>query len=195
MKAIKILTSTLIAVSLFSLGCMNRQYEAEEELTGEQTQAEEAYMPGIEKAICVLYPTEGNDVSGTVTFTKTGSGIRIEAVVTGLSEGKHGFHIHQLGDCSAPDATSAGGHFNPENMPHAAPADKERHVGDLGNIVAGPDGNDTLTMTDTLIAFHGEHSIIGRAVVVHQNEDDLTTQPTGAAGPRVACGVIGIDEQ
>jgi Cu-Zn family superoxide dismutase len=146
----------------------------------------------VTEAVCVLYPTEGNGVSGVVTFTKSESGIDIVADIEGLSPGKHGFHIHQLGDCTASDGTSAGGHFDPENKPHGGPADEERHVGDLGNITADENGKAHLEMTDDVIALSGSHSIVGRAVVVHAGEDDLTSQPTGAAGARVACGVIGI---
>ncbi len=148
----------------------------------------------VNKAVCVLHPTEGNDVHGLVTFTRSGSDIKIVADIEGLAPGKHGFHIHQWGDCSAPDGTSAGGHFNPENTEHGGPSDAERHVGDLGNITAGDDGTAHLEMTDSMIAFSGKHSIIGRGIIVHAGEDDLTSQPTGAAGARVACGVIGIAE-
>lgn len=191
MKRINIFGIALITVSMLFSACQMQNDTEDKQINNEMTK--EATMPEIDKAICVLHPTEGNTASGTVTFTKTADGIRINAEMTGLSEGKHGFHIHQLGDCSAPDGTSAGGHFDPENMPHGRPNDAERHVGDLGNIEAGADGNATLSMTDNLIAFQGEHSIIGRAIIVHAGEDDLTSQPTGAAGARVACGVIGID--
>lgn len=146
----------------------------------------------INKAICVLHPTQGNEAQGVVTFTKTDGGIKIVADVEGLSEGKHGFHIHQYGDCSEPDGTSAGGHFNPDNKKHGAPTDVERHVGDLGNLVAGPDGRAHYERVDNVISFSGPHSIIGRGIVVHAGEDDLKSQPTGNAGARVACGVIGI---
>lgn len=148
----------------------------------------------VSKAVCVLHPTEGNDVHGLVTFTRTGSDIRIVADVEGLTPGEHGFHIHQWGDCSNLDGTSAGGHFNPESTNHGGPSDAERHVGDLGNITAGEDGTAHLELTDSMIDFSGKHNIIGRAIIVHAGEDDLTSQPTGAAGARVACGVIGIAE-
>jgi len=146
----------------------------------------------IEKAVCVLHPTEGNDVTGVVTFTKTDSGIHVVADLQGLTEGKHGFHIHEYGDCSSPDGKSAGGHFNPDGKDHGAPTSADRHVGDLGNITAGADGTAHLELTDTLLAFEGPHSIIGRGIIVHAGEDDFVTQPTGNAGARVACGVIGI---
>lgn len=148
----------------------------------------------IDKAVCVLYPTEGNEASGTVTFTRDGSSIRIVAELEGLTPGKHGFHIHEYGDCSAPDGTSAGGHFNPGGHDHGGPDDEVRHVGDLGNIEAGDDGTARLEMVDSLMTFSGPNSIIGKGMIVHDGEDDLTSQPTGDAGGRVACGVIGVAE-
>ena len=138
-------------------------------------------------AIAVLSPTEGNDLQGTVTFIQTPEGVRVRANLTGLTAGtEHGFHVHQYGDCSASDGTSAGGHFNPHGADHAGPDAASRHVGDLGNSEA------TYDRVDTQLAFEGESSIIGRAVIVHGGTDDLSSQPSGAAGPRIACGVIGI---
>ncbi len=147
----------------------------------------------VEKAVCTLQPTEGNNVSGTVTFTKVGESIKIVADLEGLTPGKHGFHIHENGDCSSPDGSSAGGHFNPTNKKHGAPDDSERHVGDLGNIEADENGNAHLEMSDSEISFSGQNSIIGRGIIVHAGEDDFTSQPSGDAGARVACGVIEND--
>ncbi|NBC82209.1 MAG: superoxide dismutase family protein [Bacteroidetes bacterium] len=149
----------------------------------------------VEKAVCELHPTEGNETSGMISFTKTDSGIVVNAEVNGLTPGKHGFHIHQYGDCSSPDGTSAGGHFNPHDVDHAGPHDEVRHVGDLGNLDADSTGYAKLEYLDTKITFEGQNSIIGRGVIVHAGEDDLTSQPTGAAGARVACGVIGIVQE
>lgn len=148
--------------------------------------------PKVNRAICLLYPTTGNNVTGTVEFTREGNGIRVVANVNGLSPGKHGFHIHQYGDCSSSDAESAGGHFNPRDTQHGAPMDSIRHVGDFGNIEADSTGQAMISFVDTLISFDGINSIIGHAMIIHANEDDLTTQPTGNAGARLACGVIGI---
>lgn len=144
------------------------------------------------RAIAVLHPTANHSVAGIVRFTQVSAGVYVSATVEGLTTGKHGFHIHELGDCSAPDATSAGGHFNPEGQPHAGPDQAERHVGDLGNLEADESGRAHYERLDDQLSLGGEHSILGRAVIVHAAEDDLTTQPTGAAGGRVACGVIGI---
>jgi Cu-Zn family superoxide dismutase len=146
----------------------------------------------ITKAICVLYPTQGNQVTGIVTFTQMGDGIHVVADIHGLSKGKHGFHIHEFGDCSAPDGTSTGGHFNPDKMEHGGPMASMRHAGDMGNIEADENGNAHLDYMDPLISFEGKNSIIGRGIIVHASEDDLRTQPTGAAGARIAYGVIGI---
>ena len=148
----------------------------------------------ITKAICVMTPTEGNDVKGLITFTQTDGGILIEADIEGLYEGNHGFHIHEWGDISKSDGTAAGGHFNPDGSDHAGPADAVRHAGDLGNITAGADGKAHYNQVDSLISFTGKHNIIGRSVIVHVGEDDLVSQPTGDAGGRVAQGVIGVGE-
>lgn len=144
------------------------------------------------KAVAVLHPTKGSNVAGIVTFTKSGDEAKVVADVTGLTPGKHGFHIHEFGDCSSPDGKSAGGHFNPTNNPHAGHDADKRHEGDLGNIEADSAGKAHLELTDKMLAMSGENSIIGRGLIVHEKADDLKTQPTGDAGGRLACGVIGI---
>lgn len=149
-------------------------------------------MVKVDKAICVLYPTQGNNVSGTITFSQTDKGVRVIADIQGLSSGKHGFHIHEFGDCTSADGTSAGGHYNPAGETHGGPMDMTRHMGDMGNVVADESGKAHLEYVDAVIKLNGPNSIIGRSVVVHKGEDDLKSQPAGNSGPRVACGVIGI---
>lgn len=151
----------------------------------------EPVRPATDTAVAVVHPTEGNDVRGTVTFTAEPDGMRIAVRLTGLTSGEHGFHIHQRGDCSAPDGTSAGGHYDPFDAPHGAPDSERRHVGDLGNLTADAMGAVTAEFLDPLVALNGAASVIGRAVIVHAQPDDFTTQPTGAAGARQGCGVIG----
>jgi superoxide dismutase, Cu-Zn family len=146
----------------------------------------------VTKAIAVLYPTEGSKVKGVVSFERTRQGVTVSATIEGLAPGPHGFHVHEYGDCTSPDANSAGGHFNPLDMPHAAPTADQRHEGDLGNVEAPKSGPAKVEFVDKMLALEGPGSIIGRAVVVHAQADDLKTQPTGASGARVACGVIGI---
>ena len=149
-------------------------------------------MPAPAAAVAVLIPTEGNSVRGVVHFTRVANGVHVVANVSGLTPGNHGFHIHEYGDASSPDGTAAGGHFNPGHKDHGAPTADDRHAGDLGNLHADADGNATVDYVDPLIAFAGATSIIGRGVIVHADADDFKTQPTGNAGKRVACGVIGI---
>jgi len=149
-------------------------------------------VTSVQKGICILYPTQGSSVSGTITFIKVDDGVKVIADIRGLTRGKHGFHIHEFGDCSSPDASSAGGHYNPEMKSHGAPMDMERHMGDMGNLVADESGNAHLEYVDRSISLNGDNSIIGHSVILHKNEDDLKSQPTGNSGPRIACGVIGI---
>jgi Cu-Zn family superoxide dismutase len=146
----------------------------------------------VTKAVAVLSPLGSSGVTGTVTFTKADGGVRVQAQLKGLKPGDHGFHIHEFGDCSAPDGTSAGGHFNPAGEPHAGPHDAQRHTGDMGNVTAGADGGASVDYVDPRASFDGANDILGRGVIVHEKGDDLKTQPTGNAGARVACGVIGV---
>jgi superoxide dismutase, Cu-Zn family len=147
------------------------------------------------KAIAILHAASGSNVTGTVTFTKTADAVEIVADVAGLTPGKHGFHIHEFGDCSTADAASAGGHFNPTHKPHGAPDAPERHTGDLGNLEADASGKAHLTWKDKEMTMTGANSIIGHGVIVHAKEDDLKSQPVGNAGGRLACGVIGVAKQ
>ncbi|MDT3671050.1 MAG: superoxide dismutase family protein [Aromatoleum sp.] len=148
-----------------------------------------AQTPGTAEAS--LAPTQGNKTAGKVSFTQADGGVRIEAHVTGLTPGGHGFHLHEKGDCSAPDATSAGGHFNPTKKAHGHPDKGEHHLGDLPMLEADAKGEATLTTVVKGVSIgEGENGIVGRAVIVHAAPDDYKTQPTGNSGGRVACGVI-----
>ncbi|HLP00942.1 MAG TPA: superoxide dismutase family protein [Opitutaceae bacterium] len=148
--------------------------------------------PTITTAVAVLQPTQGNAVRGTVRFTKVDGGVRIVAEISGLTPGLHGFHVHEFGDASSPDGSAAGGHFNPAHAAHGGPTAAERHAGDFGNLEADASGHARLDRVDPALSLEGPHSIIGRGLIVHAAPDDLKTQPTGNAGGRVACGVIGI---
>ena len=143
-------------------------------------------------ATAVLAPTKGNSASGTVNFTQKGEVVRVEAKISGLAaNGTHGFHIHEKGNCSAADASSAGAHFNPSGAKHGGPVGAVRHGGDLGNLRADANGYAQASLEVMGIALGTDpNSIIGRAVVVHGGPDDLKSQPAGNSGPRVACGLI-----
>ncbi len=146
----------------------------------------------VTKATAVIHPTKGNSASGVVTFEKKSDGLHITAKMQGLTEGKHGFHVHELGDCACDDGMCTAGHYNPTGQPHGGPESKHKHVGDFGNIVADKDGNATYELISHYTTLNGPHSIIGRGIIVHAGTDDLVSQPTGNAGARVGCGVIGI---
>jgi Cu-Zn family superoxide dismutase len=147
----------------------------------------------ITKAVCVIAPVGGKGVvNGVLYFTQKGKTVEITGEVTGLKPGKHGFHVHEFGDLTSKDGMATGGHFNPEGTKHGGHHADERHVGDLGNIVADKDGTAVVKMTDKLISLHGPHSIIGRAIIVHADADDEKSQPAGNAGARIGAGVIGV---
>ena len=147
--------------------------------------------PDYDKAVAVVHPIGNSGVSGVVHFEKAENGVHVTAEIEGLEEGNHGFHIHQWGDCTSPDGKSAGGHFNPLEEEHSGPTSEMRHMGDMGNISANAAGVANIDYVDEAI---NVTMILGRGIIVHAGEDDLTSQPSGAAGPRVACGVIGVTE-
>jgi Cu-Zn family superoxide dismutase len=137
-----------------------------------------------------LAPTKGNKTVGEVTFEQVGDKVRVTAQVINLKPNQeHGFHVHEVGDCSSGDGMSAKGHFNPYGKPHGQGA--ERHAGDMPNLKADAKGRIRLvTELDIVTLTPGPASIIGRGVIVHADPDDYRTQPTGDAGARLACGVI-----
>jgi len=145
----------------------------------------------VTQAVAVLHPTTGQHCQGVVRFTQDGESVKVVADIGGLAPGqKHAFHIHQYGDCSAPDGMSAGGHYNPEGHQHGLPDSENRHAGDLGNVQADDQGKAHYEITVTNISIMGtKNPIIGRGVIVHAKVDD-GGQPVGNAGGRIACGVI-----
>lgn len=142
-------------------------------------------------AMVVLNPISGSTAHGTVHFQDRGDGtVEAQINLVGLTPGVHGFHIHDKGDCGD-NGNAAGGHFNPMNTAHGAPDADPHHAGDFGNVTADAQGNVVETrILHGVTAGTGATSIVGHALIVHANPDDLTTQPSGNAGPRVACGVI-----
>ncbi len=148
---------------------------------------------GHTEAVATIHPTQFNACRGVVRFTQMGGAVRVKVRLEGLDpRSKHGFHIHQFGDDTFFDGKSAGGHYNPSGKPHGLPPNKKRHNGDLGNITADEKGVAELELTVRNISVAGKKNpIIGRAVIVHDGEDD-GSQPTGNAGARIGIGVIGI---
>ncbi|CAK9182825.1 unnamed protein product [Ilex paraguariensis] len=144
------------------------------------------------KAVAVL--KGASNVEGVVTLSQDDGGpTTVNVRVTGLTPGLHGFHLHEFGDTTN-GCISTGAHFNPNGLTHGAPEDEIRHAGDLGNIVANADGVAEATIVDNQIPLDGPNSVVGRALVVHELEDDLgkggheLSLSTGNAGGRLACG-------
>lgn len=142
-----------------------------------------------------LIPAEGSSVRGDLTLASQGTAVAIRGEITGLAPGKeHGFHVHEIGDCSLPDFKSAGEHFNPTRDPHGGPKSKARHLGDISNAKADESGLARIDVSVegvTLVDKDGApNQILGKALVVHAMPDDYKTQPSGDSGARVACGVI-----
>ena len=144
------------------------------------------------QAKATIEPRSDSTATGTATFTELSTGgVKVHVHIEKAAPGTHGLHLHEMGDCSDPKGASAGGHFNPGGMPHAGPMDMKRHAGDLGNIEIKADGTGDLDITSDLLTVKpGPNSVVGRAVIFHEKNDDLTTQPTGNAGGRYGCGVI-----
>lgn len=149
----------------------------------------------MKKLVAIIRPVGNSNVRGSVVFEKVDDGILVTAKIGGLTpNANHAIHIHEFGDLGSDDATSAGGHFNPGDHPHALPDESDRHAGDLGNLQADGDGNATLSLiVNNITLDSGKSGILGRAVIVHAKADD-GGQPTGNAGDRIAAGVIGISK-
>lgn len=147
------------------------------------------------EAVAVVHPTtDGGTVHGIVRFTQVDGGVRVVADFDGLSPtGKHGFHIHEFGDCTGDVKSVGGGHFNPGGEQHGAPDAEHHHGGDFGNLETDDKGHAHYERVMAGITVAGDHgAILGRSVIVHAHADDLTTQPSGNAGDRIGCGIIGI---
>lgn len=141
-----------------------------------------------------LQPTEGNTAAGSLELRVEDGGVRISGRLSGLApDTVHGFHVHETGDCSAPDASSAGDHFNPQSQPHGNPADGPHHAGDIPNQRSDASGNaDVDVLVQGIELGTGSSTDVeGRALILHAERDDYTTQPSGNSGARIACGVIG----
>lgn len=148
---------------------------------------------GINKLVAVMHPTQGHTARGVITFTQSGEEVKVVAEIEGLSpNGTHAIHIHEFGDATSADGSSAGGHYNPEGHDHGLPNQTHRHAGDLGNLHADENGKVRYELTVRNITLADEHNpIVGRGVIIHVEPDD-GSQPVGNAGGRISMGVIGI---
>ena len=149
-----------------------------------------------EQAIATIDSTSGSDVTGTAVFKQNGDAISLTIEIQNTAPGLHGVHIHEFGDCSAPDGQSAGGHWNPTNTAHGKWGEGEFHLGDIGNIMVSEDGTGSIELTTDLweIGTGSIRDVVGKGIIVHEDADDFTSQPSGAAGARIGCGSIAAVE-
>jgi len=188
----------LCAASTLLAACGQRDKPAVTEAPGTPSAPAPAEAPtpvsGGSGASAKLSPTQGHDVSGTLTLVAEGDSVRLTGTLQGLSpNGEFGFHIHEKGDCSAPDASSAGAHFNPANMPHGDPQGLMHHAGDMLNAKSDAQGAATVDAVASGVSLDSgqPNDVRGKAIVLHEKADDYATQPSGDSGARIACGVIG----
>ena len=149
------------------------------------------------RAVAVIEPRSGSEMTGMATFTVNGGFVQAIIMIANAEPGEHAVHIHEFGDCSAEDGTSAGGHWNPTGEDHGKWGEPPYHLGDIGNIVVDEDGTGSIAFgTDNWSLGTGEENdVVGRAIIIHSGADDFVTQPTGDAGGRQGCGVIRLEEE
>lgn len=182
---IKVSLLLLISISLALISCERMQQQAGVLST-----------PSAKQAIATIGPTSGNSVTGMAIFTQNGDQITLTIEIQNASPGIHAVHIHENGDCSAPDGKSAGGHWNPTDVAHGKWGEGEFHLGDIGNITVGEDGTGSIELTTNLweIGTGSDVDVVGKGIIVHADADDFTSQPSGNAGARIGCGVIVLAE-
>ncbi len=148
------------------------------------------------QANAMIGSSNESGVSGMAVFTQDDDQITLIVEIQGATPGLHAVHIHANGDCSAPDGSSAGGHWNPTGVAHGKWGDDEFHLGDIGNITVAEDGTGSITLTTDLweIGTGSDIDVVGKGIIVHADADDFTSQPSGAAGMRIGCGVIVLSE-
>ena len=175
----------LISISILLVGCERAQQQA-------------GLLPTVpaKQATAMIGSLGDSGVTGMAVFTQNGDQITFMAEIQGATPGLHAIHIHAYGDCSSPDGKSAGGHWNPTDVAHGKWGEGEFHLGDIGNITVGEDGTGRITLTTDLweIGTGSDIDVVGRSIIVHAGADDFISQPSGAAGARIGCGVIVLAE-
>lgn len=187
--------SAIIAVALFVfLSACNTGTKQGDEGQSATTEQEQQQQNDERTAQATMEAKSGSNVTGEAKFTDEGNGkVRFELTVNNLTPGEHAVHLHENGDCSAEDASSAGGHWNPTMKPHGKRGDgTSYHKGDVGNMTVGNDGKGTMNLSVDGWSIGGPDStnVVGKSVIIHEKADDFTSQPSGNAGGRVSCGVI-----
>ena len=184
----------LLAAGVVLAGCPKKEQPPapEVEPATESTPGPEA-TPMVTSNVAGAQLAGPGGATAIVTFSEEpGGGVRMVARIEGAAAGTHGFHVHAVGSCDGPDFKSAGDHFNPGNTPHGGPTAPQHHAGDFGNVEVAADGtgNVDLVTAELTLGSGGGNDVLGKAVILHEGADDLTTQPTGNSGARIACGVV-----
>jgi len=185
-----------VGVALVLAACSREQPEGaprEPEATTAAPAEKATPAEPAQEAAAQVAPTQGNTVTGALALSSSPQGVHITGAIQGLKpNAEFGFHIHEKGDCSAPDGSSAGGHFNPTQAQHGNPTGTTHHAGDMVNIQSNAEGVAQVDTTASGTTLHGDPTtdVMGKAIVVHEGPDDYATQPSGNSGKRVACGVI-----
>ncbi len=184
-KYVKSIFLLFISISVILVGC-ERVHRQTGVITTEPAK----------QANAMIGSSNDSGVTGEAIFTQNGDQITLMIEIQGASPGLHAVHIHENGDCSSPDGTSAGGHWNPTGVAHGKWGEAEFHLGDIGNISVGEDGTGSITLTSDLweIGTGSDIDVVGKGIIVHADADDFTSQPSGAAGMRIGCGVIVLAE-
>jgi Cu-Zn family superoxide dismutase len=182
---------SLAAVGLILAGCQKKS-EPDANAPVAATGQAPVNKAAVGRAEVILAGVGSAPVAGHMTLTALadGAGVQFTGELTGLTPGAHGIHVHEVGSCDSPDGMSAGGHFNPSAAPHGQLDAADSHVGDLGNVVADAAGTAKLHLIKAAARLTGPATLVGRSIIVHQDADDLKSQPAGKSGARVACGVI-----
>ncbi len=187
--------SLAIVLTLLLAACSREEPETAPPAPDSDSPVTEAAIPAepVHAAVAQIAPTQGNTVTGALTLAQSPEGVRITGSVQGLKpDAEFGFHVHEKGDCSAPDGSSAGDHFNPTQAQHGNPGGSEHHAGDMLNISSNAEGVAQVDTTAAGTSLLGDPNtdVMGKAVIVHESPDDYATQPSGNSGKRVGCGVI-----
>ncbi|PKA83875.1 Cu-Zn family superoxide dismutase [Ulvibacter sp. MAR_2010_11] len=186
---------SIMALSLILLvGCKDDKKKMEEDDVTSTEVVEETKKETPKGMTITMESKSESNATGSVAFKEVNGTVAMEATLEGLTPGVHAIHIHEKADCSAADGTSTGGHWNPTFAQHGKwGATEGYHRGDIGNFKVGEDGKGFISMqtNEWCIGCDDEtKNIVGKAIIVHQGEDDFVTQPTGDAGGRVSCGGI-----
>ncbi len=182
---IKVIFLLIISISITLIGCERMSQQTGVFPTTPEKQAN-----------ATIASSNDSGITGEAEFTQNDDQVTFMIEIQGATPGLHAVHIHEYGDCSAPDGTSAGGHWNPTGVAHGKWGEGEFHLGDIGNINVGEDGTGSISLTTDLweIGTGSDIDVVGKSIIVHAGADDFISQPSGAAGARIGCGVIELSE-